>query len=266
MTAQMFDDTKQNAEARSKFETIVKEIHRLKYGSYYFSFELGKLSEGVLNAYTISEVEPSEELRKYTREMMSLMKHISLPGLEQQVTLTPDAETVGNVTVDLTVIKQDVDPEFDPLQIQKRMLEVLYGPAGITNRMAYPKGKVLQAMGATASMKKFLDALNAPSDSKQIAQNQPAFIEARKQGLSQANLLAMIDVPTSLAKGYNIFAESQQKTGPFSEAMLKNLGVSASYLTFSLSTGKQTLRTKTYVPVQSLKNGFKVFFIIVSPK
>jgi len=130
MTAQMFDDTKQNAEARSKFETIVKEIHRLKYGSYYFSFELGKLSEGVLNAYTISEVEPSEELRKYTREMMSLMKHISLPGLEQQVTLTPDAETVGNVTVDLTVIKQDVDPEFDPLQIQKRMLEVLYGPAG----------------------------------------------------------------------------------------------------------------------------------------
>jgi len=60
-------------------------------------------------------------------------------------------------------------------------------------------------------MKKFLDALNAPSDSKQIAQNQPAFIEARKQGLSQANLLAMIDVPTSLAKGYNIFAEIIQK-------------------------------------------------------
>lgn len=266
LTAQMFDDTKQNAEARSKFETIVKEIHRLKFGSYYFSFELGKLSEGVLNAYTISEVEPSEELRKYTREMMSLMKHISLPGMKQQVTLTPDAETVGNVTVDLTVIKQEVDPEFDPLQIQKRMLEVLYGPAGITNRMAYPKGKVLQAMGATASMKKFLDALNAPADSKQIAQNQPAFIAARKQGLSQANLLAMIDVPTSIAKGYNIFAESQQKTGPFSEAMLKSLGISASFLTFSFSTGKQTLRTKTYVPVQSLKNGFKVFFIIVSPK
>ena len=30
--------------------------------------------------------------------------------------------------------------------IQKRMLEILYGPSGITNRMAYPEGKVLQVV------------------------------------------------------------------------------------------------------------------------
>tara|TARA_R110002111_G_scaffold262875_1_gene342483 strand:+ start:25611 stop:27335 length:1725 start_codon:yes stop_codon:yes gene_type:complete len=265
-TAQMFDDTKENAEAKSKFKSIVKEIRNLKFGSYYFSFELGKLSEGVLNAYTISEVEPSEAMRKYTREMMSLMQNVSLPGMKQQVTLTPDAEKIGNETVDLTVIKQEVDPEFDPLQVQKRMLEVLYGPAGITNRMAYPKGKVLQTMGATASMKKFLDALNASADSKLIAQNQPAFIEARKQGHSQANLLAIVDVPTSIAQGYNIFAESRQQTALFSEALLKNQGISASYLTFSLSMGPHALTTRTYVPVQSLKSGFKMFSMIVGQK
>ncbi|WP_299468060.1 hypothetical protein [uncultured Gimesia sp.] len=265
-TAQMFDDTKQNAEARSKFESIVKEIRSLKFGSYYFSFELGKLSEGVLNAYTISEVEPSAAMRKYTREMMGLMQNISLPGMKQQVTLTPDAEKIGSETVDLTVIKQEVDPKFDPLQVQKRMLEVLYGPMGITNRMAYPKGKVLQAMGATASMKKFLDALNASADSDLIAQNQPAFIEARKQGLSQANILAIIDVPTSIAKGYNIFAESRQQQGPFSEALLKKQGISASYLTFSLSMGPHSLTTRTYVPVQNLKSGFKIFSIIIGQK
>mgnify|MGYP003631093817 CR=1 FL=1 len=265
-TAQMFDDTKKSAEARSKFESIVKEIRSLKFGSYYFSFELGKLSEGVLNAYTISEVDPSEAMRKYTREMMSLMQNISLPGMKQQVTLTPDAEKIGNETVDLTVIKQEVDPEFDPFQVQKQMLEVLYGPAGITNRMSYPKGKVLQAMGATASMKKFLDALNAPVDSKLIAQNQPAFIEARKQGLSKANILAMVDVPTSIAQGYNIFAESRQQPGLFTEALLKNQGISASYLTFSLSMGPHALTTSTYVPVQSLKSGFKIFSMIVGQK
>jgi len=262
-TAQMFDENEQNAEAKKKFETIVKAIRDLKFGSFYFSFELGKLSEGVLNAYTISEVEPSGEMRKFTREMMALMQNISLPGMKQHITLTPDAEKVGTETVDLTVIKQEVDPKYDPLQIQKRMLEVLYGPNGITNRMAYPKGKALQAMGATASMKKFMEALNASADSKQISQNQPAFIAARKQGLSKANILAMIDVPTSMARGYNIFAESQQKQKLFSDELLKKQGITASYLTFSLTMGKQSMTTKTYVPVQNLKSGFKIFSIIV---
>jgi len=265
-TAQMFDETKQNSDAKAKFESIVKEIRKLKFGSYYFSFELGKLSQGVLNAYTISEVEPSEKMRSYTREMLALMQNISLPGLKQQITMTPDAEKVGNETVDLTIIKQEVDPESDPLQIQKRMLEVLYGPAGITNRMAYPKGQVLQTMGANTSMKKFVDALNAPSDSKQISQNQLAFIAARKQGLRKANILAIIDVPTSFAKGYNILAESQQKQGMFSNELLRKQGINASYLTFSLMMGEQSMTTKTYVPVQSLKSGFKIFSIIVGQK
>ncbi|QDT43286.1 hypothetical protein Pan241w_33860 [Gimesia alba] len=265
-TAQMFDETEQNAEAKAQFESIVKEIRSLKFGSYYFSFELGKLSEGVLNAYTISEVSPSEEMRKYTRQMMSLMKNISLPGMQQQVTMTPDAEKIGDVTVDLTVIKQEINPESDPLQIQKRMLEVLYGPSGITNRMAYPEGKVLQAMGATASMKKFLEALDAPDNSKQLAQNQPAFEAAREEGLSKANLLALIDVPTTVLKIYNILAESQQKEGPFSAGLIKKQGISTSYLTFSLSTGKQTLTTKTYIPVQNMKSGFKVFTILSTQK
>lgn len=266
-TAQMFDETKASSDAKAKFESIVKKIRKLKFGSYYFSVELGKLSEGVLNAYTISEVEPSEKMRSYTHEMMALMQNISLPGMKQQITLTPDAEKVGNQTVDLTVIKQEVDPEVDSkvasLLIQKRMLEVLYGPAGITNRLAYPEGQVLQTMGANTSMKKFIDALNASSDSKQISQNQLAFNAARKEGLSKANILAIIDVPTSFAKGYNIVAESQQKQGVFSDELLRKQGIKASYLTFSLSMGKQSLTTKTYVPVQSLKSGFKIFSLIL---
>ncbi|QDU10637.1 hypothetical protein [Gimesia aquarii] len=261
-TAQMFDGSKPNAEAKTKFEEIVKEIHKLKFGSYYFSFELGKLSDGVLNAYAISEVEPSQKMRDYTREMMSLMQNISIPGLKQQITFSPDEQKIGDEAVDLTVIKQEVDPESDPLQIQKRMLEVLYGSEGITNRMAYPKGKVLQVMGANASMQKFLDALNASDASKQISQNQPTFKHARTEGLSKANILAMFDLPMGIAQGYNIFAESRQKEGPFTEELMKQQGISPSYLTFSLSTGKQSLETKTYIPVQNLKSGFKIFMLI----
>ncbi|MCB1148203.1 MAG: hypothetical protein KDK38_15490, partial [Leptospiraceae bacterium] len=86
------------------------------------------------------------------------------------------------------------------------------------------------------------------------------------QGLNQANLLALIDVPTSVLKIYNILAESQQKAGPFSPELVKQQGISVSYLTFSLSTGKQSLTTKTYVPVQNLKSGFKVFTVLSSQK
>ncbi len=263
-TAQMFDNQKENAETKQKYESIVNGIRKLKFGSYYFSFELGALSDGVLNAYTISEVEPSQKMRDYTREMMSLMKKLSLPGMKQQITLTPDAEKVGDESVDLTIIKQEVDPENDPLQIQKRMLEILYGPKGITNRMAYPKGRALQAMGATASMKKFVDALNASADSKQISQNQSSFKAARKRGLRKANILAMIDVPMSVAKGFNIFAETQQKQSLFSEDVLRKQGVTPSYLTFSLSTEKQSLKTKTYIPVQSLRSGFKIISLLMA--
>ncbi len=260
-TAQMFDETAENQDARQKFDSIVKAIRSLKFGSYYFSFELGRLSEGVLNAYTVSEVSPSAEMRKYTRQMMAMMKNMSLPGVKQEIKYTPDAEKIGNETVDLTVIKQEVDPESDPLRIQKRMLEILYGAEGITNRMAYPEGKVLQAMGGTASMEKFLMALNAPADSKQIAQNQPAFKSALSKGLERANLLALIDVPMILTKIIDILADLQHQEALFPTDLKEKLGIDEAYLTFSLATGQQFLRTKTYVPVQNLKSGFKVFTV-----
>lgn len=265
-TAQMFDETKENDEARQKFESIVKEIRSLKFGSYYFSFELGKLSEGVLNAYTVSEVSPSGKMREYTRQMMSMMKNMSFPGVKQEIKYTPDAETIGNETVDLTVIKQEVDLGSDPLQIQKRMLEILYGPEGITNRMAYPEGKVLQAMGGTASMKKFLDALNAADNSQEIAQNQPAFQTARKQGLKQANILALVDVPGTVARIYDVLSESRRQEGVFSKELMKKQGIPDSYLTFSLGMSRQSMVTKTYLPVQTLQGGFKVFSIISNQK
>ncbi|WP_417391929.1 hypothetical protein [Gimesia sp.] len=265
-TAQMFDETAENQEARQKFDSIVKAIRSLKFGSYYFSFELGRLSEGVLNAYTVSEVSPSAEMRKYTRQMMAMMKNMSLPGVKQEIKYTPDAEKIGNETVDLTVIKQEVDLGSDPLQVQKRMLEILYGPEGITNRMAYPEGKVLQAMGGTASMKKLLDALNAPDSSPDIAKNQPAFQEARKQGLKEANILALVDVPVTVARIHNVLSESRRQEGLFSGELLKKQGITASYLSFSLGMRKQALVTKTYLPVETLQGGFKVFSIISSQK
>lgn len=265
-TAQMFDETKESDEARKNFESIVKAIRSLKFGSYYFSFELGKLSDGVLNAYTVSEVSPSAEMRKYTRQMMAMMKEMSFPGIKQEIKYTPDAEKIGEETVDLTVIKQEVDLASDPLQVQKRMLEILYGPEGITNRMAYPEGMVLQAMGGTASMKKFLDAINASDSSEEIAQNQPAFQAARKQGLREANILALIDVPATVARIYNVLSESRQQDGVFSDELLKKQGIPASYLTFSLGLSRQSMVTKTYLPVQTLQGGFKIFSIISGQK
>lgn len=266
MTAQMFDETEQNAEAKAKFTEIVKQIRSLKFGSYYFSFDLGKLAEGVMHAYTVSEVTPSDKMRELTHQMMPIMKNISLPGIKQEITFTPDAEQAGGQPVDLTVIKQEIDPASDPLQIQKRMLEILYGPSGITNRMAYPKGKVLQVMGGTASMQKFMEALNAPDKSSLIAQNQPAFQAARKRGADQANILALVDVSGTVMRIINIFAESQQQPAPFAEKQIRELGIQDSYLTFSLTTGKQSLSTKTYIPVENLQNGFKVYSLISRQK
>ena len=265
-TAQMFDETSQNAQARDDFTKLVKEIRSLQFGSFYFSFELGKLSQGVLNAYTISEVTPSGQMRKLTHQMMEMMKNISLPGLKQEITFTPDAEQVGSVPVDLTVIKQEVDPASDPLQIQKRMLEILYGPSGITNRMAYPEGKVLQAMGATASMQKFLEALDAPEKSTLIAENQPSFRKARKQGSQKANILALIDVPGTVMKIVNILAEIRQQDPIFTEELASQQGIKKAYLTFSLSTDQESLNSKAFIPVENLQSGFKIFSLISRQK
>ena len=266
MTAQMFDETQQNAEAKEKFTEIVKEIRSLKFGSYYFSFELGKLADGVMHAYTVSEVTPSDKLRTLTHQMMQIMQNISLPGIKQEITFKPDAEQAGGIPVDLTVIKQELDPASDPLQIQKRMLEILYGPSGITNRMAYPEGKVLQVMGGSASMQKFMEALNAPDKSSLTAQNQSAFQKARAHGAEKANLVALVDVSGTVMRILNIFAESRQQTGPFAEKQIRELGIQDSYLTFSLTTGKQSLSTKTYIPVENLQNGFKVYSLISRQK
>jgi hypothetical protein len=115
-------------------------------------------------------------------------------------------------------------------------------------------------------MQKFMEALNAPDKSSLTAQNQPAFQKARAQGAEKANLVALVDVSGTVMRILNIFAESRQQTGPFAEKQIRELGIQDSYLTFSLTTGKQSLSTKTYIPVENLQNGFKVYSLISRQK
>ena len=125
---------------------------------------------------------------------------------------------------------------------------------------------MLQAMGGTASMKKFLDALNAADNSREIAQNQPAFQTARKQGLQQANILALVNVPGTIGRIHDVLSESRRQEGVFSKELMKKQGIPDSYITFTLGMSRQAMVTKTYLPVQTLQGGFKVFSIISSQK
>lgn len=243
----MIDD----AEAKAKLDTAMKEMAGVKYGAYVMSMALGDLESGAIRGTVMAEVAAGTDLKAISRKMYASMSGISLPGVKQTITVDKDVEKYGDKTADIVTVEQEVDPQFDPLGIQKQMMQAFYGQDGMKSRVVYLDDAMVQTIGGgRASMEKALAKL-AKTPNAQSPQN-----AMRSQLMPQANMVIMLDLATLVKDIAKLVLDAEIIPIPIDGAPLDNVKFDASFIGFSAGTETNGVRAKTVIPIKQIKNLF----------
>lgn len=242
-------------ESRRQLKAYMDEYAKLKMGGYIGSFHLGELEGGAMRGTSVIRVKPVAGMRDLVRRTPEFMGNLSTPGMQQEVTLTPEASKIGETPIDRMLVKQTFNEETDPLGIQKGMLEVLYGPGGLTTRIAYLEDRVAQSVGGDLKgMEALLAALNGKSD--KATGKHKAFQSARKAIGEDANLAVLIDLTGLATDALELIMESGKVPIPVTADQVDATRVPRSYGAVGISTGPRHLRVRSYLPVEQMQ-GFR---------
>jgi hypothetical protein len=237
------ENLKKVAEMIEKFKGVMGEFDDVELGAAGWAFGLKDGDSGLLQGYTVSAAKPAEKLRDVTQKMSGLGQ-IQLPGMTQEVEVQPAAEKYGDVSADVVRIKQEYSEEADPLGIQREMQKLLYGDAGMVQRVVIKDNYVIQTLGGGQDeMKELLAAFNAPADATTLSASQ----KARNGLLEQANFVGLIDLPSLAIKGISIASKTGQLPIPIPLDGIEDVKVQPSYIGFAVGTEPQGLRCRTQI-------------------
>ncbi|MDA1015432.1 MAG: hypothetical protein O3A00_13395 [Planctomycetota bacterium] len=236
---------------KTKLDTAMKDMAAVQYGAYVMSMALGDLESGAIRGTVMAEVAKGTDLKTLSRKLYDSMSGISLPGVKQTITVEKDIEKYGDRTADVVTVDQQVDPQFDPLGIQKQMMQAFYGPDGMKSRVVYLDDAMVQTVGGgRASMEKALAELGK-TPNPQSPQN-----ALRAQLLPQANVVIMFDLATLVKDVAKLVLDAEVIPIPIDGAPLGNLKFESSYIGISAGTETNGVRAKTVIPMKQIKNLF----------
>ncbi|MGD9857114.1 MAG: hypothetical protein AB7U20_19375 [Planctomycetaceae bacterium] len=243
MNASMLAD---DSEQKKKFEQAMDAWNGIDFGDMVGSFSLGSVDEGLMQYTAIAHAKPIAKVRQNMREMTDILGTIEAPGLKQQMTVQPDAETIGSRRIDLLTVTQEFDPNLDPTGMQQKMLQAMFGPGGITSRIAYLDDAYVMAMGGGR------DKMEAVLKSFDASPNRD--LDRRRTGLiEQPNLLVLVDVPTLALKGLAAATEIPNLPIPIDADALAQLPIEPSFLGFSLAGETNALRVRAFIPDEQFR-------------
>ena len=251
----------QEGEDAKKIKEAVAELTKLEIGSVLMSFGLGDLKSGAIRTAAVTEEKPADKVRELTRKMSIAMAKMSFGGVKQEVELKADAEKYGQHSADIMTVKQKFSPELDPTGMQQKIVDVMYGPEGMTTRIVYLPDMVLQTMGGgKEAMTELLDALE---DGGSGSSRSPRGIHrtTRSQLLEKANVLVLVDLPGLVADAVSLVLKDGQIPIPIDAESLKDLKLKRSYLGFALATEPQGVRMLTRIPIGQVQGFAKLFSV-----
>jgi hypothetical protein len=244
-------------EQKEAMKKMVEAMKDVKFGTFVAGMKLGDMESGLLRVASIGNVTPVDKfkaLMKKQAEDPSMVQTVE--GLDMKVEYTEKAETIAGTPVDLykmTVeLKDDAPPQAE---IQKRMLDAMYGPNGMTGRYAFLKDQLVYVIGGdSADMEAALAASKAPS--------KPAagFAATRAKLNEKANLLFMVDLPNLVAGGAKIASDAGLVPVKIDGDLIEGLELKQSYTGFSAGADGATARAVTYIPVDQVKGFVKMTF------
>lgn len=235
----------------------IQEVATFKFSEVAGLFELGDLESGVYRGVAVAKVDSPDKYLVLAREMIKAMGHVETPGLQQDVTLQPEAETVDGVKVDVVKIVMTPDPNADPSGMTRRILEVAFGKDGMTQRMAVVDGLFVQAVGGTDVMETAVKAVKGQAEGDEAAAKA---VETARSDLGKANLLAIVDLPRLLAEGFKLAVRSNQIPIPIDANAIDNLSFPPSYTGATVSAAPNEARVRISVPAEQVRGIVDLLF------
>ena len=243
-----------NEDIKKSMAQMAEGMTALKWGAYAGSVGLGSVEQGVLEMIVALEVEPSEKMRDLSRNVLKAMGTMQAGPMKQEYDVKADAEKYGEHSADVMTMKQEINPELDPLGIQKKIMAVMYGPDGMTARLVYLPGMMIETVGGgkpamTEALKAFEGGGTAANE---------AVAKTRKQLVPKSNLLVLVDLPGLVASALQKVADSGQSPFPLPPALLDSVKSEPSYMGFAIAAEPQALRLKAVIPAEQVKGVTKL--------
>jgi hypothetical protein len=238
-----------DTEKETQVKKLMAEYEKVHISKMAMTFGLGNPKQGAMRAASIVEVDNPEQIRKLSVEAFKFMSNYQVGGITMKMSFLPASETYGDLKADVARMKYEIDPQADPLQVQAKMYEVLYGPEGMTTRTLYLKNRMAQCIGGDkADVQALLDAMNG----KNAVGGQASYQATPKQLPAQANFIGLADYPGMIASGINLAIQSGAPI-PLAEDDLKNIRGEPSFTGFSVRAEANGLRAKAVVPVAQMQ-------------
>lgn len=232
-------------EQKAKMKASIEEMGKLDIGSTVVSFGIGDRRTGYLNTTSITEMK-GDGVKEYRRNAFKMLQGDAGGGAKlgmfKSVEILPDAEKVGDTSVDQIRMEFDTS-EIDPSgQMIQGVMTMLFGPDGMMTRVAYPPGLVVETLGGGPD--RMAQAL------KRVASTpspDAAFQATRTNLPDESNVIYMIDLPGLISKALQAVSENSPFL-PVDLSELQSMDLKRSFLGFSISTGPAALKCRSYVP------------------
>lgn len=245
-----------SAEQSAQFDAAAKEMRELKWNEMAIYFDLDTTSSGAIRAGTVAEMTPATRLRELGRSMMKAMGEINSFGVKQSMKLEPAVDKIGGLEVDRITTKQEVDPALDPLGIQKKIRDILFGESGMVQHVLYQPNRSLQTFGGgledLQSLAKTVDSTSSKDE---------AVAAARKRLVEKANVVALVDLARLVASGVKLAA--REKVIPVDASMIDGLQLKPSFIGISLASGPTSAGAQLDIPVEQAQGIAKIVMLFV---
>lgn len=255
-----------NEQAAKDLHGASTEIGNLKFGDVASSFALAEPSDsGVIRTVSVADVLDPAKFRALTQKIVKSLGTIETGGFKQTYELTPDAEKQGTNPVDLLKITMEIANTGGPeTEIMNRVMALFYGTEGNVTRSVYLKNKVVQTSGGGAeALGRALAALDKKTPG---AGTTTAFKAARERLAPKANIVALFDLPGTIAKLIEAVLDSGilPPVIPLTADMIRGLELPPSFLGLSIATEPAGLRVKTSIPTEQAQGVAKIVMKIMA--
>ena len=245
-----------SADQQAQFDSALKEMSGLKWNGLTGYFDVDTSGNGAIRAGTVSEITPTTRLREISGSMIKAMAEFQSLGFKQTAKLETAVEKIGGLEVDRITTVQEFDPALDPLGIQKKVRDVMFGDAGMVQLVVYQPTRALQTFGGgTAELQSLVTAL-ASTTSKDTAAT-----AARKRLVEKANVVVLVDLARIIASGVKLAA--REGVLPVDDATIDGLQLQPSFIGMSVACGPTSAGAQLDIPVEQAQGLAKIVMLLI---
>ena len=242
-----------NDEQKALTLKALESLTEAEFGTLAAGGDLLPEEDVAMRYFSIAEIAPAQLIRDMMKSLGNGVEY-EVAGIEQQLTYEPDAEKIGDQSVDIYRLEQTIPDSLDPTGMQKKVNEKLYGPDGMVQRLLLKGDVMLQTMGGG------LDAMQQLAEASEWQDE--TLLSARARQHEKANVIVLVDLPNSVYKFAKLIIGTGTLPIPIQLEQIEGLELPASYSGFSLAMEENRLSTTTNISVESFQ-GFVLMAMYV---